>query len=235
MTEENITFEQQVNDLTAKLVDNGKGVYELPSDISEGMSQELKYAVTLEKRRRDTQASLSRVEQEANKIKKLNEKLSQEWQKSVTLSPIQVEELEELKRDDPEAWRLKINEMEENNRKAVVSREDEISKEVYKETELEQRIRMLEEYNAANPTFNIDNDVIENEIPPKYTKKLERGEVTFDEFLLQCKTYLSKGKVVGGSVDLADSVSLSKASGGGTPSQAAVSSAARDSYSRETF
>jgi len=42
----------------------------------------------------------------------------------------------------------------------------------------------------------LSDEVIENDIPPRITKKLEQGKIGFAEFLEECRVYLVKGKVV---------------------------------------
>lgn len=38
--------------------------------------------------------------------------------------------------------------------------------------------------------------MIENDIPPRITKKLADGKIDFAGFLAECKDYLTKGKVL---------------------------------------
>ena len=49
----------------------------------------------------------------------------------------------------------------------------------------------------GNPlTENQVDEVIENDIPPRITKKLADGKIDFAGFLAECKDYLTKGKVL---------------------------------------
>jgi hypothetical protein len=76
--------------------------------------------------------------------------------------------------------------------------------------------------------------VIADEIPPKFLKKLEKGEVTFEEFLTNCKDYLTKNKVIADN-PAPDSVSLSKIPGSTRPDVNAVNNHIKTSYVNETY
>jgi hypothetical protein len=42
----------------------------------------------------------------------------------------------------------------------------------------------------------ITDSVIDNDVPPRYKQRLESGEITFEAFLEEVKSYLSQGKTV---------------------------------------
>lgn len=226
-------FEQRVNAILGQSTTDDKGNLVLP-DVE--MDEATKYAVTAEKRRRDTQAEYSRSQQRLRQVEAENTKLTEAWAKDATskLTKEQQAELEELKATDPDEWREKLNEYEREAQTQFSSKREEISKAAQTETELERRNRLLAEFNEANPEIELNDDVIENDIPPRFIKQLEKGDVTFDQFLDNCKNYLSKGKTFAEGEE-PKPTSLSKASGGSRPSESAVEGDIKESYSKTVF
>lgn len=216
----------------AKTDDKGKTAY------PEGTDDTIIYIANIEQRRRDTQTSYDKEKQRANKLDVENGKLADTWEAEVakSLTPQQRDELEELKNTDAEAWREKLNTYEKQNKEGVKAKREQIKVDAGKETELERRGRLLEEHNEANPEFALTDDVIDNDLPPRITKKLADGEITFDDFLDQANTYLGKGKVLGGGDDAAsDDPDLSDAGGTNTPGDDAVNKDAETSYKDEVY
>ena len=200
------------------------------------------YAARAEKRRRDTQAAYTKAQQEAISLKKEKETLEQliakELEKSLDLSPEQKEELEELKLVDPDEWRKKLNEIEKEQKTLKKNKIKELTKkakeEADKEFELKRRQEILEEFNKTHPDVRLDDEVIANEIPPKYVKELEQGKISFEEFLEKAYNFLKSNKVV--AQDKApQKPDLTKVPGGATPSDNARYEDIYDLYKKETF
>ena len=111
-------FEQQVNSLVSTMTLDDQGKYRLPEgDYSEA----LKFSANAERRRRDTESSRSKQENELKVQKALVNSLQDELASSPQyLVPDDVRsELESLKYSDPDAYRLKMNELESEARKRV--------------------------------------------------------------------------------------------------------------------
>lgn len=100
-----------------------------------------------------------------------------------TLPPEVEAELEQLKYSDPEAWRQKLNAIENKRAK-------DLDTEISRQVEVERRTQLLAEYNAANPDYKIDDYVAENVLPRGMVNKLEKGEVSFDSFLKEASNFL---------------------------------------------
>ena len=230
------SFADKVNDAVKAITINDKGEYQLPDDLPD----DVKFAATAEKRRRDTQADLSRGRQEANALKAekaaLLKKLTHET--PVVLSADQQEELEELKFSDPDAWRKKLNEYETTARNKRIAEIDEELKQVSAGTleteELERRKEVLELFKAENEGFDINDDILANDIPPRISKKLETGKISFEQFLVECRDYLKTGKVIKQD-DTMDQPNLSKVGGSGKPDQNALKEDIVLSYKNETY
>lgn len=213
--------------------DEGKTVY------PEGTDDNVIHAAGLEQRRRDTQSALTKEKESTTRLTAENTKLADSWQQDVakTLTSDQRTELEELKHTDPEAWRSKLNTYEAENVAEFGKRRKTIAVDAGKETEEQSRKRLLEEHNLANPTHALTDDVIENDLPPRILKKLEKGDITFAEFLDEANIYLGKKKVVAGdpNAKAPNSPDLSDAGGSDKPTKESVEKSATESYKGEIY
>ena len=216
-TEDNSpSIEEQVNNVVAQFGEDGK----LPADLD--VDPAIKFAAVAEKRRRDTQSAYTKTNQEAKRLAAENAELAKSWEQDATstLSVSEQTELEELKSQDPDAWRTRINEIETNKKAAFGTKRAEIADKASELTELELREQQLNAYNEANPEHQLTDDVIENDIPPRITKQLASGEITFDDFLAKCQTFMTKGKVIKSTTpDLVDDPNLDSVPGGKMPSE----------------
>lgn len=231
------TFEQKVNSIVDQFQVGEDGKASLPEDVAQDLDQATLYAVTAEKRRRDTQAAFTRNQQELKRSNAENERLRNRWKADAVknLSDEQREELDDLKHSDPDAWRAKLNEIEQNASTAFDEQLQTISDEVHNETELERRARVLDEFQSSNPGIVLNDEVIENDIPPRFTKQLENGEVSFEEFLDKCKKFLSEGRVLETPPKGEEQPTLHDLGGGSAPREEDVAAAAKSSYKNEVF
>lgn len=219
------SIEEQVNNLLAQET--------LPEDLDPVLA----FAVTAEKRRRDTQSAYTKTNMEAKKLRAANEKLLQSWESDAVqaLTPQEQTELEELKAQDPDAWRIRLNEIERSKRSSVSSKAKEFEKEADQMTALEIREAQLVEFNEKNPEYAINDEVIENDIPPRLTRKLQSGEIEFTDFLEECKKYMSKGKVLQKPDTPLDDPDLSSVAGGSAPSDESRVKQDKDDYTNEIY
>lgn len=183
-------IESKINELLPQL-DN-------PDFKADEIDPTLLFAAKTEKRRRDTQAAFTRSQQDLKKTQLLSQKMAETLESELVkvLPADQAASLEELKHQDPDAWRSKLTELETARKQQVQEHLRAIEQEAGNKSELEVRIEQLKAFQEANPDIVLTDDVIANDIPPRITKKLETGKVSFAEFLEECKDYLSRGKVV---------------------------------------
>lgn len=214
---------KQINDLVKQIKIDDEGNYTFPEDVE--LTPELKFAATAEKRRRDTQAEFTKTRQALKAIEAEKEKLKEQLQSRLTtsLSQEQQEELEELKYSDPEMWREKLNKYESeakaHQREELEGLTGEARKAAELQFELERRQQVLRDFNE-HAQIPITDEVIANDVPPRITKKLEDGKITFEDFLSEVSDYLGKTKVVKNEETL-NQPSLGNTSGGVTPSKTA--------------
>lgn len=228
------TFEQQVNSVAKQLVQDDAGIWQLPEGLE--IDESVKYAAMLEKRRRDTESALGKSRQqlkaEENMRKELEKRVAA--QVRIEMTPEEQSELESLKYDDPDAWRVKMNELE---RKASTTLHEELStmqSSASQQAELERRAQVLSDFNAAHPDAPISDESLANDIPPRIVKKLEDGKVTFEEFLEESYKFLTTPKTVK-DTKLAAQPNLGSAGGGANPSDEAIAAQSINSYQNTVF
>lgn len=227
------TFEQKVNSILdeAKTGEDGKLV--LPEDLDEATQ----FAVMAEKRRRDTQASFTKTQQENKVLRAQNEEVLTRWEQAAVsaLSAAAQDDLEQLKHDDPDAWRAKLTELEAEARQKFNEERENVITSAKNKSEIEIRAEKLAAFQEANPGVEINDDVIENDIPPRFVKQLENGDISFDEFLQKCGSFLTGGKVLEPGAKGGDGLTLDKLGGGNRPDDRAVDSAAKETYNDEIY
>lgn len=142
-----------------------------------------------EKMFKDTQAAYTKSRQEVAALKTKAAALEAELNKQgYEIEPEVAEELEMLKYTDPEAWRQKLNAIEASKAKAIDSK-------IAYEVEAERRTQLLNEYNAANPNYQINDYVAQNVLPGSFIRRLDAGEVTFEGFIAEASDYLKRVKI----------------------------------------
>lgn len=235
MSEENgtPTFESRVNEVIAATTKDDKGKFVMP----EGTDEAVAFAARSELRRRDTQAAYTKGQQSLKALQAENEKLASSWEADAVsnLSNSEQARLEELKVQDPDAWRTEIANLENEKRSQFQEKRQAISTEANQVTELERRQLQLEQFNQENPEVNITDEVIQNDIPPRITKKLENGEIQFDEFLTEVATYLGKGKRINPGEKPPQEPDFNGARGSNAPSKEAVTKQDSNDYNSEIF
>ena len=228
-------FESKVNAVVSQMTADDKGNLQLPDGVE--ASEEVLYAAKLVKRQRDTQGAYTKSQQRLKALEAENEKLAASWESDAVsnLSNAEQARLEELKVQDPDAWRSEIAKLEDEKRNQFKEKRQAISDEASKLTELERRELQLEQFNKDNPEVNITDEVIQNDIPPRITRKLESGEIQFDEFLTEVATYLGKGKKIATGEKPPEEPDFKGARGSNTPSKEAVEQQNSNDYSKEIF
>lgn len=200
-----------------------------PEENSATLGQENAQAVDWEKRFKDTQAAYTQSRQE---IAKLKAELAVKDEPKMQLTAEQQDELEDLKYNNPEEWRKKVNDLE---KQADAQFNTKLNEELQKLTELEQRQLTLEAFQLSHPDFHLDDEVIAYDVPKRITKQLETGEINFETFLEEAYQYLTTPKVVGSPAKDLDQPNLNKVGGGTTASASATAADIVVSYRNEVY
>lgn len=172
-------------------------------------SKEIDY----EKRFKDTQSAYTKSRQEIKALRAQVKALKNFKAPVVEIDQSKKEELEELKFSDPDAWRRELNKLDEEAKR----KSSEAEREALKQAELAARADILVEFNKQNPDIVINDEVLQYDVPPRLTAKLERGEVSFGDFLNEVADYLGKAKVAPKRGETMNQPDLSKVGGGSTP------------------
>jgi len=225
------SFADQVNKAVSGMTVNDEGVHVLP----EGLDDNVKVAANAEKRRRDTQSSFSKSQQELAVAKAENKRLRELATPQLNLSTEEKEELFDLKNTDPEAWRTKLTGYEDKAKADLGESLQKVSLESAQEAEVSRRAQVLEDFLTANPGFTISDDVLANDIPPRIKNKLESGEVTFEAFLDEAKAYLGKNKKLGDGNSVGGEPDLDTVGGGANATPDAIQEDIIKSYDKEIY
>jgi len=227
------SFADKVNDVVKDMTQNEDGTWALPEGE---YSPELKYAAVAEKRYRDAQSALGKAKHEAtttdSENKELRKKLRGKTQ--VVMTPEEVEEMESLKFSNPDAWREKMNEFDKRAAKELDTELSEVTEAVSQDGEIARRREVFKQFNTDNPDFQLTEEMLANDIPPRILEKLRDGKTTFEEYLEESVAYLKTGKrVVDEKVNTQPN--LSDVGGKEKASEDAVKQDAEDSYENEIF
>ena len=227
------TYADKVNEVIATVTKDESGKLVMP----EGTDEALAFAATTELRRRDTQSAYTKGQQTIKALEAENTGLTNSWEEDAVanLSSAEQAKLEELKTQDPDAWRAEINVIEETKRTSFKDKRKAISAEAQNLTELEQRTLQLTNHNSANPDFQLTDDVIANDLPPRIVRKLENGESTFEEFLAEAGKYLGKSKKIDGGDEAPNEPNFAGARGTAAPTDEAAKAQSTSDYKNEIF
>jgi hypothetical protein len=222
-----LTFEQKVNAATQAMTQKEDGTWEVP----DGLSEEVAYAAKLEKRRRDTQSEYTKTAQQNKELKELARKNVQ-----LSLTVEQREELADLKESNPDAWRDKLGQYEQEAVAAVESDLKAVDEAGDVHAEETRRVELLRDCLANNPGLVLNDEVFENDLPPRITKALVDGKISFDTFLEQAVAFLKPATKIKGADDKdEEEPNLSKVGGKSTAEPTAVDKDAEKSYVNEIY
>jgi len=223
------SFADQVNKAVNDMTVDDKGLHVLPENLDDNV----KVAAEAEKRRRDTQSAYSKSQQSLNVAQAENDRLRELIVPQLSLTVEQKEDLHDLKNTDPDAWRKKLTEYETEAQAKLDEDLKKVKVDSSAEAETSRRAQVLEDFLTANPEFTIDNDILANDIPPRIKNKLESGNITFEEFLAEAKTYLGKNKKIGSKLE--GEPDLNNVGGGSNATSDAVSDDIVKSYEKEVY
>lgn len=211
------TFEQTVNETVAGMMkgDNGKWQFAEGSELSD----QVKFAAKTERRRRDQEGAYTKQMEEVAALKAMNEQLTAKvkTKPSAAISDEQAQELDNLKFEDPDAWRAKLNEYDTQASRQLQEELVKMEQESSKQAEVERRKIVLAQFNAQNPQLNLTDEVIIDNVPPRIIKQLETGEIAFDDFLAKAKTYITTPKVLDSGTVLAAEPNMGQLQGSANP------------------
>lgn len=223
------TLEERVNSVVKQLSETD-GKIQFPEDLE--VDPDVKYAATLEFRRRATQAAFTKGQQ---KLKAIEAEKSLLEQKVGSLSVKETQELEELKVTDPDEWYKKMRDLESQAQKELKDELTQVSTKASMEAELARRAQVLSEFNQSHPDLILTDELLEYDVPQRLIKELENGKVSYEDFLEKVYTTLTKPAVVGDGNKTLNQPDLGKLGGGHTVNKSVTAADIVDSYKNETY
>lgn len=223
-----IDLDTEVNNLIEKLADPEWK----PGDDD---NPALVYAARTEKRRRDTQGEFTKNQQKLKatelRATRLEERLSAAIMESLPLK--EQASLEELKNTDPDAWRATLDRLETNAKGELAKELKTITEESSNLSEKERRDQVFNTFLEANP--GITGEMLDEDVPPRFAKKLASGEFTFEQFLEESAKFLKANKVIATGDKAPDFDDLATAAGGSKPGEDDTNQAAKGGYEKEVY
>jgi len=230
-------FQEKVNGLVSKMEQTDDGKWNLPDDVAKGLDEPTLFAVTSERRRRDTQGAYTQSQQELRKQLAISTGLENRLLESeVILTKTQKFELNDLKKTDPEAWRAKLNEYEQAGKDTLKTELKEIAKSSSNKSELDVRTEQMAAWSESTG-IELTDTVVDNDLPPRFKKELESGKITFEQFLTKAGNFLKAEKTIKGASDSTDddTKDLSDVAGGSEPDTKAQEGDFSQSYEKTIF
>ena len=231
----------QVNELVAKFSNDldDKGKLQLPDDMPDWQ----KHIVRSEKRQRDAQSELGRTQTQLRESEAVNKVLSKEAMGIIPtdfeMSSEEVAALNKLKHDDPDAYRLEVNALEAKAKEFQSNKlkklQEDAKIEVTNSYQATNRVTVLQEFRDANPDLVITDDVLVNDVPPRFMNDLNNGKIAnYHDYLVEVSKYLTGGKEVKKD-DNGDPHNIHGMTGGKTPGKKAAENAGKKDYSKITL
>lgn len=186
-------------------------------------SSESQQQIDFEKRYKDTQAAYTKSQQELKAVKAKVDVLEKLTTPQIQIDAEAQKELDDLKYSDPDAWRAKMNNLELDARSKHQNLISTAEQQAAIQAEMDRRTQVLNEYNSSHPGFEITDEVIQLDVPTRITKKLESGELSFEDFLGEVKEFLYAPKKVGTTNKTLGQPNLGNLGGGDTPSDTSIS------------
>lgn len=199
------TLPQTVNeiinaDLTKTMDDNGKWTGAFSGLDELDISSDKKDAVRSEMRRRHTDQTYTRNNQELIESRAEVAALKKLLPEAPNLSSEEQEELDSLKYSDPDAWHAKMNtlqsEADVNRSKATDDALSEARSNATRTHEINRRAEALDEFNKSNPETPLTDDQLQFDIPPRLIAQVEKGTLSFDEMLIKAHDFINGTKKI---------------------------------------
>lgn len=211
----------------------------LPDKLKDTLNADILYAITLEHRRRNTQSSYTKNQQKTKALEAENSKLAElvSGVSKVEIPKEDLDRLDALMYEDPQKWRKELDIVEKKaigETKAKIAELTSEAKDAAEVSfELNRREQVLSLFNES-AELQITEELIANEVPPRITKKLAEGKVTFEEFLDEVAIYVGKGKVIKNE-DILDQPNMGDLGGSKTPDNTKSDKGLAEKYKADLY
>jgi len=241
MSKNNSTSNQEpdISELVNEHINNldDKGKLQLPDDMPDWQ----KHVVRTEKRARDAQSELSKTQSKLRESTAVNGVLMETASTMVPddfqLNDDELARLNQLKANDPDKYRLAVNELEAKAKDAQATKLSELTTKAAEDAttahRTKNRVTVLAEFRNANPDLLITDDVLVNDVPPRLLAGVTAGDYSYAEYLDKVKDYLGTGKQVPSKEG--EEHNIHKMNGSQTPGKSAAEKAGNIDYAKMTF
>jgi len=192
-------------------------------------------SIDFEKRYKDTQGAYTKSQQALKAAQAKLEILEQLTTPKVELDEATKTELDGLKFSNPDEWRNRLNQLETEAQLKHKQTLTEAEKTVTRQMELENRASILADFQKRHPNLALTDETINYDVPPRITAKLERGEVSFEQFLEEVTNYLQAPKVIGDGNRTISQPNLGYVGGDTTPTADSTKKSIAQDYSDMVF
>lgn len=184
--------------------------------------------------RREAQSGYTKSRQEVAALNAENQELLNQLEANIVvdLTPEQQLELEELKLSDVDEWRDRLNTYEEEKKSQLGEKIKEAAKVGIAESQTEQNAEIVQEFYNAHPGFQLTEEIVNNELPPKFNNQLDEGVITLPQYLEQVYAYLNTDKVVDTGEKVVKQPNLNKVAGSSKPAEYAI---AKDKHNIQSY
>lgn len=231
-------FEDKVSEVVSKMEPQDDGTWVIPEDVAKDLDEATLYAVNSERRFRDTQGAYTRSQQEVKKHQAINKGLTDHMIKNITthITDAQRQELDVLKVENPEEWRTKLDQYEEESKTTLKDALKTIETEGSNKSEVDIRAEKMAAWSKSTG-IELTDDIVDSELPPRYKKDLEEGKITFDQFLTRASDFLEKEKVILGAneEEEEEEPNLNKLPGSNAPSERAAQGDLTETYEKVVY
>ncbi len=230
----------ELSELVSKHVNNldDKGKLQLPDDMPDWQ----KHVIRSEKRQRDAQSELGRTQAQLRESNAVNGVLMETASTMVPddfqLSDDELTALDKLKTTDPDKYRLEVNALEAKAKEAQKEKLTELTTKAATDATnahmTKNRVTVLAEFRDANPDLVITDDVLVNDVPPRFMKGVQDGDYDYGTYLSMVKDYIGTGKKAPEG-NKGDPHNIHKMNGSQTPGKKAAEKQGQGDYARMTF
>jgi len=230
----------ELSELVSKHVNNldDKGKLQLPDDMPDWQ----KHVIRSEKRQRDAQSELGRTQAQLRESNAVNGVLMETASTMVPddfqLSDDELTALDKLKTTDPDKYRLEVNALEAKAKEAQQVKLSELTKKAATDATdahtTKNRVTVLSEFRDANPDLVITDDVLVNDVPPRFMKGVQDGDYDYGTYLSMVKDYIGTGKKAPAGNE-GDPHNIHKMNGSQTPGKKAAEKQGQGDYLKMTF
>ncbi len=186
-------FTDTVNEIVGRVSNN-----ETLEDIRNSYDSQALYAAQLSIDNNKLKNKLNQTSNEVSVLEQEKQFYADSLQNnySMSLSMDERNRLDQLKMEDPDKWRDTLNRLEQDKKQLAKKEYEDIEKKIKEKVYSEIKENQIKVFEKENPELSINFEMLQEEVPPKYIKKYNEGEIDTKQLLEVAKTYITKKKKI---------------------------------------